>query len=240
MAGLVAHCTAGFTPVQAATAALTFASYNVAYILMIKTNHRSQFYGTPLVSLCCNLSWELLVSLLFPSRYNCYAAANGMWLVFNAVILYQTFLYGPREWARSGGGGAAVHFRSLAACTLAACAALMYLLMKQIGDDSNEGAYTSWALALLEPALALSMLHHRRSSRGQSLAAATLKLVSHVSGAAVSYLVSPKPNGADLSTPLFIYLYFLCCALPVVFIAALRRQQALEAQQAGERRAKHE
>jgi hypothetical protein len=243
MSSLLHQCLQPFPSwAQASAVLVTYAAYSVAYTFMIAKNRRDRSYGVPLLCLASNISWEIQTTLVIQSNYACYSLANGTWLAMNMIIMAQTFYYGPTEWRRStpwlrtiGASWFHALFAMVSACTYI----FWQLFMQQTGDDANDAAYSSWVMALLEAVLTLAMLHQRQSSRGQSVLAACFKTVSVTAAATISILVSPKPNGADLSTPLFMYVYALVIVLNAMYAVMLRAQQRREQRGAAHAAAPH-
>lgn len=194
------------------------------YIMIIRVGLRDRTYGMPLLALCGNLSWE--ANYAFIRHYNMPLSLTSLiWLLLDCAILYTVVRFGPAQfpwlprWLFFCGLGV----------MMAMCCVGMEVLIRyfEAGGREAGGNYSGLTQNLLMSALFLSMLVHRRSTSGQSMAIAVCKALPTVLGAAAVYLWV-KDGGVE-SSPLLIFLGGSTLVLDMSYVAgvwAVRRSTA--------------
>jgi hypothetical protein len=66
----------------------------VTYGLIIRRCFLDKSYGLPLVSICLNISWELLASWVWPNPVPLWHAFDRAWFFVDLVVLYQLLRHG--------------------------------------------------------------------------------------------------------------------------------------------------
>lgn len=68
-------------------------AWAIAYLLIIRRTHLDRVPAIPLIAVCANMSWEFLFAFAFPEPWGIVAF---IWLMLDAIILAQFFLYGSK------------------------------------------------------------------------------------------------------------------------------------------------
>ncbi|KAI1389673.1 uncharacterized protein F4822DRAFT_399218 [Hypoxylon trugodes] len=76
------------------------AMWTITYILYVVQAYRDKSYGMPLVSLCANISWELLYGVVYPTSVGQFVAFTS-WLITDIGIVYVTIKFGPSQWKQA-------------------------------------------------------------------------------------------------------------------------------------------
>ncbi len=146
-----------FTPIMLGSGLF----WTVTYLLIIRRGFRDQTYGMPLVALCANLAWEFIFSIVHP-RGPIQRFVNIVWLLCDAVILYQALRFGPREFPTVPKSVFYLMFG------LALATSFCAVLFMSYEFNDMDGVYAAFGQNLMMSVLFIAMLYHRRSLRGQS------------------------------------------------------------------------
>jgi hypothetical protein len=210
----------------------------VAYLSIIRAGRRDRTYGVPVVALAANLAFEAHWTLrttfgwfgplpggaTMPHAeltYRCMALWSLSWLLLNLVVLGQFLRFGHREFPQLG----RTQFRSLAALVIGLGGAVLLLFQHDVGEGRGVPALTSVAIAFMDAALFLGFVNHRRSLRGQSLAAAVSRTVGDTSGC-LAIVIGVWVFGYPEPHPHIAILWVLVggtVALDLLYTAALLR-----------------
>lgn len=176
----------GLSTVEACLVGLSGLSWTLVYLITIKKDFADQTYGMPLAALAINFAWEFRYSLF------CYTLndidlfiqiINTIWCVFDAVIVYTIFKFGPKayseEYQRHIGRKT---FMTSFLGMLAFCFVFIFVANQALagsvvcGDSSLECAkFIAYCQNLMMSALFISMNWRRGSMRGQSFSIAFFK-----------------------------------------------------------------
>jgi hypothetical protein len=153
---------------------ITALAWTMVYILVIRRNYLEKTYGIPLAALGGNFAWELIFSLLVRPQVMdeeawLWIGINCTWLVFDVIIVIQTFIYGPREkWPSKP-----FFYGALAAALIFGFAGVLTMAYQ---FQDWDGRWTSFVDNLMMSLLFINMLF-QRGIRGQSIYIALSKLV---------------------------------------------------------------
>jgi len=230
--------------VMVTLAVLMFGAWSLTYVIVIVKGFRDKTYGIPFPNSCLNFAWEFifafdltggLPAFVFPLRLGHFA-----WLAPDAVILYQTWKFGPSmqrpTWLKE-------HFRWVFVSVFAVC----FLIISTYHVYAHDvfGVASSWIINVLMSWLFIRMLLDRKTRiaengtiQGMSVPAAWCKLIGNAAGAifCVFWWPAQFSNGAlvqagvTIAEPesyVFLYvLYVVNIALDIVLIYLLREREA--------------
>lgn len=171
--------------------------WTVTYLLIIRRGFRDQTCGMPLVALCANLAWEFIFSIVHPhgpiQRF-----VNIVWLLCDAVILYQALRFGPREFPRVPKRVFYLMFG------LALATSFCAVLFMSYEFNDMDGVYAAFGQNLMMSVLFIAMLYHRRSLRGQSGSIGICKRIGAALASLAFYLYTDVAGQSILLQFLFI------------------------------------
>lgn len=200
------------------------AIWALTYVLIIRRGFLDQTYGMPLVALCANVSWELIFSFMYPPEDPSYRNVHYFWFFLDLIIVYQLLKHGPREFVRLSKRTFYAMFG------LALVTSFCTLLFFTWEFKDYDGYYSAFGQNLLMSVLFITMLHARRSLRGQSLYIALSKMLGTTLYSLALYLDPPALGLRDSEVSLL--LLFLSIAILlfdliyVVMVWARRRVEA--------------
>lgn len=85
----------GFSPGMLVLGIINYALWTAAYVLVIRVGFRQKSYGIPFACIPINFTWEFLYSTTIVTQPGPFFIwGNRVWLVLDAIILYQLFRYG--------------------------------------------------------------------------------------------------------------------------------------------------
>lgn len=192
--------------------------WTLAYLLIIRRGFLDRTYGMPLVALCANLAWELIFSFIYPHDLP-QRAVNVVWFSFDLVILLQLLLYGPREFP----GLPRRAFYAVFALALAT--SFGAVLTVTLEFDDFDGVYSAFGQNLMMSVLFLTMLHARRSLRGQSVSIALLKMSGTALASFAFYFYNPEYDGSVLLPFLYVAILVFDGIYAGAVIVCARRQR---------------
>ncbi|MBM0276132.1 transmembrane-type terpene cyclase [Micromonospora tarensis] len=146
------------------------------YIMMLRRQIIEKVPAIPVLALCANISWEITYAFIYPI-YPQMRITLYFWIPLNLVILYLAVRYGRRDFpslSRRAYGWLIAGW-SLFALTF------MPLATREF--DDRLGVYTTVFVVVFMDAAFVVMLWNRRSTIGQTMYIAVLKMVVDVSGA---------------------------------------------------------
>ena len=164
-----------------------------AYLLIIKRGFQDKSCGMPMIALCFNFSWELIFGYIEPDAPP-QDLVNQVWLLVDAVIVYQYLRYGRRRFPANAPSWlfAPSFFVSL-------LLAFGMVMTFTIQFDDFGGPWSGWTMNFAMSGLFIWWVLVRDDVDGQSIYIALFKLVGTL--------------GIDLAqhqlTPDDVYLQFL-------------------------------
>lgn len=196
------------------TDALTLISglcWTGVYVLIIIRSYRDKTYGMPFWALAFNLSWEAIFSfVLLPTspEWLLQLWINRVWLLFDAAILVAYFKWGKKEWSTTL---PKVLFYPYSLLVLLTGYLFVYLLSVEL--DHSQGMYAAFIQNLMMSWLFIRMVQRRKSTAGQSIGIASLKLVGTLAPTII--------YGAK--SPFVMFLGLSCFVADVVYLFLLIR-----------------
>ena len=146
------------------------------YVMMLRREIIDKVPAIPVLALCANVSWEITYAFIYPI-YPQMRITLYFWIPLNLAILFLAVRYGRRDfpslsrpaygWLIGGWSLFALSFMPLATREF----------------DDRLGVYTTVFVVVFMEASFVVMLWNRRSTVGQTMYIAVLKMVVDVSGA---------------------------------------------------------
>jgi len=190
------------------------------FVLIIRRGFRDRSYGMPLAAAIANLSWDFLVSFVYPAPAP-QVYFEVLFIAFDAVILYQVFRSWRTEFPTLTPG---LFFASLALMFVAAWA-----LMLSIRVDFNDSlsVYSGFGGNLMGSMLFVVMLLQRNDLRGQSFYIALFKWIGTAS-ASVAFIVYRLPGyEQSLLAPVLCIGMFVFDLMYVILVYRMCRRQGI-------------
>jgi hypothetical protein len=188
------------------TGALAWA---LAYLLIIRRGFKDRRLGIPWLAVSANVAIELAYAVpLRTTTPPSYALVYGIWLMLDAVIVFQALAYRrvvdppvvPARWLP-------------AALAVATGAAFALVLLIAAALDDRDGRYSAFLVNVLMSALFLTMLRAPGDVRGQSIYVAWAKLVG-----TASFAVMVNATGFS---PVIAAAGAICLVLDALYVARL-------------------
>ncbi|RHZ54852.1 FAD-dependent monooxygenase spyC [Aspergillus thermomutatus] len=146
---------------------LTGMSWVINYILTARKIFRDRACGMPLVCLCCNIAWEMMVVLIHRPPYFLMDVFFALWLSINMVILYGSVKFSMKAQLPSP----LMHKHLPLIIVLTIMGFLSgYLVLAQMFDPTKGVWWGGMFSLLLMSASCLGQLVHRGSTHGASWA----------------------------------------------------------------------
>ncbi|KAJ5332658.1 uncharacterized protein N7506_006441 [Penicillium brevicompactum] len=73
----------------------------INYIGMVYISFKERTYGMSIMPLCCNIAWEAVYCLVYPSKSGLELGVFAVGLLINFMIIYTAVTYSPREWSHA-------------------------------------------------------------------------------------------------------------------------------------------
>lgn len=70
----------------------------VNYVGMVYTSFRDKTYGMAIMPLCCNIAWEIVYGLIYPSKSRLEQGVFLSGLTLNFAVMYAAIKFAPNEW----------------------------------------------------------------------------------------------------------------------------------------------
>lgn len=77
------------------------AGWTINYIGMVYQSFHDKTYGMAIMPLCCNIAWEIVYSLIYPSKSLIERGVFLIGLTINFAIIYAAVKFAPNEWTHS-------------------------------------------------------------------------------------------------------------------------------------------
>ncbi|KAI8915370.1 hypothetical protein DFJ77DRAFT_365616 [Powellomyces hirtus] len=187
------------------------AMWVTCYVAMAFKNYKDKSYGMPMLCLCLNLSWEFIMTVIHPVIIPDVWYASVLWVLFDLILLYQTYIYAPNEFRDQPFLQKRTTFMIVAGIAAGLPGIIFFL------DYAHDVRLGLLAGLVLNTALAISyvaMLISRKSSRGQSLLIAASKGL----GSTAAWVLN---IGLGFDHKFLLYLYVLNMATDAVYTTAL-------------------
>ncbi|KAF2462741.1 uncharacterized protein BDR25DRAFT_386151 [Lindgomyces ingoldianus] len=139
----------------------------VAYILYMRQSYRDHSYGMPLLSLCANISWELVYGFFYPPGVAEFVTFAPYFLV-DLGLVYTTLKFGANEWKQS-----AIVQKNLPLIVFIGSAALTaaHWCFAVLFTDIHQASFWSgYACQIIVSWAAIAQIVSRASTRGHTLA----------------------------------------------------------------------
>jgi paspaline synthase len=73
----------------------------INYVGMVYKSFKDRTYGMSLMPLCCNIAWEVVYSLIYPSQSWIERGVFLSGLAINFGIMYSAIKFSPNEWTHA-------------------------------------------------------------------------------------------------------------------------------------------
>ena len=159
------------------TDALTLTSglcWTLVYLLIIVRSFRDKTYGMPYWALAFNFSWEFIFSFLLSidsPDLQLQLVVNRVWLLFDLAIFAAYFMYGQKEWPSQIPRSLFYPYSVLVLLT-----GFLFVYLLSVELDHSQGMYAAFLQNLMMSWLFIAMLVRRKSTAGQSVWIAGLKM----------------------------------------------------------------
>jgi hypothetical protein len=197
-----------------ALAGPTALGWLLTYVLAIRQALVDRRVGIPAYLVAVNFAWEFSLTFVLeqtPSQRQ----INFLWVLFNAVLLYQALRYGPRDYPALS----ARVFRWSFLGVLLWAAVMVVVGANEFHD--REGMYTGMIIQVPLSAAFLLMLKRRGSSVGQSMQLAAAKLVGSLFAGLTAFVLYPSHHLLQVLVPTYV-------VLDIAYVVLLRRTMRLE------------
>lgn len=214
--------------------------WTIAYIWIIYRGFKDKTCGMPLMVLGLNWAWEFIFCFLgspivpagsmldLTAQTTVQRIMDGMWFVFDCVILYLKFKYGREEYkATMPHAPKWMYYPYLIVIILISFGCVLFSVNEW--NDHN-GVYAAYIQNIFISATFISMLFRRGNSKGQSMGIAICKWLGTLAPSLMGALVMYREYGATWSIfvdfqfmPLMKFLIECCFLFDVIYIIALYR-----------------
>lgn len=182
----------------------------VVYALIIRQGFRDRRVGMPVLAVGSNIAWEFTYAFVFPQP-PVLQIASLLWFFVDVVILVQVFKYGRKDFP----GFSTRSYVWTLVGWLTFTFSFMILQTYELGD--TRGGYSTFFVVPFMQMMFVLTLRVRRSSVGQSMYIAVLKLIGDIPGFIV--LMAWFPNRY-----LYVLLFTTEIFFDVLYLVLLRRQ----------------
>ncbi|MFK0120485.1 hypothetical protein [Streptomyces sp. NPDC090994] len=197
-----------------ALAGPTAAGWLLTYVLAIRQAFTDRRVGIPAYLVAVNFAWEFSLTFVLEQTPT-QRQINVLWVMFNAVLLYQALRYGPRDYP----GLTPRLFRWSFAGVLLWAAVMVVVGANEFHD--RDGMYTGMIIQVPLSASFLLLLKRRGSSTGQSMQLAVAKLVGSLFAGLTAFVVYPSHHLLQVLVPTYV-------ALDIAYVVLLRRTMRRE------------
>nr|WGJ63576.1 terpene cyclase [Aspergillus striatus] len=73
----------------------------INYLGMVYQSFREETYGMAIIPLCCNIAWEIVYAVIYPSKDSHERGVFFGGLIINLAIIYAAIRFSPNEWAHA-------------------------------------------------------------------------------------------------------------------------------------------
>ncbi|KAL4799153.1 hypothetical protein BDV19DRAFT_385403 [Aspergillus venezuelensis] len=135
------------------------------YILMTYYSFRDKTYSMSMLPLCCNIAWEFVYGVLYPSSTFVVRPVILSWLVLNCLVVYAAIKYSPNEWSHAP--LVQRHLPLLFIVGIAACTGFHIALIRKF-DPATAFLWSARSCQVLLSIGGLFQLLSRSSTKGGS------------------------------------------------------------------------
>ncbi len=192
----------------------TAAGWLLTYVLAIRQAFVDRRVGIPAYLVAVNFAWEFSLTFVLEQTPT-QRQINFLWVLFNAVLLYQALRLGPRDYP----GLSPRVFRWSLVGVLVWASAVVVAGANEFHD--RDGMYTGMIIQVPLSASFLLMLKRRGSSAGQSMHLAVAKLVGSLFAGLTAFVLYPSHHLLQVLVPTYV-------ALDIVYVVMLRRTMRRE------------
>lgn len=195
-------------------AAPTALGWTLTYLLAIRQAILDGRVGIPAYLVAVDFAWEFTLTFVLQQTPR-QRQIDFLWAICDAVLLYQVFRYGRRDYQRMS--PRAFRWSVIGVVVWAALAVLAGA--NEFHD--TDGMYTGMIIQVPLSASFLLMLNRRGSSVGQSMYIAVAKFVGSLAAGLTAFLVYPAHH-------LFLVLVPTYVVIDIVYLLRLRRVMRAE------------
>lgn len=180
--------------------------WSTVYLVLIYQGFKHRSYGMPFLALGLNFAWETIYSFyhLNPGDISLQRGINIFWFLFDAIILYQYFVFGKQYFPKKMN---AQWFIPASVVVLGICFLIEWMFLMEFG--ARPGAkYSAFLQNLLMSYLFIDMLLKRSSTKEFSMIVAIAKWI----GTLAPTILFGMENSFILAIGL------LCSALDIAYI----------------------
>ncbi|KAL3434222.1 hypothetical protein BDV09DRAFT_186019 [Aspergillus tetrazonus] len=73
----------------------------INYIGMVYRSFQEKTYGMAIIPLCCNIAWEIVYAVIYPSQNVAERGVSLAGLLINFAVIYAAIRFSPNEWAHA-------------------------------------------------------------------------------------------------------------------------------------------
>ena len=212
--------------------------WTIAYIVIIYRGFKDKTCGMPLLVLGLNISWEFMFAFMgepffHEGSFFCVTAqttvqriVDGVWFIFDCVILYLKFKYGRDEYEKALPGFGKKMFIPYVLFIIFISFQAVWFISMELND--HQGAYAAYQQNIFISALFIPMLMRKGSTDGQSMIIAICKCLGTVAPSAMGGIVLiytyhvPVTQFLYMSTmPYMKLLIGSCLMFDIIYIISL-------------------
>ncbi|MCU4748860.1 MULTISPECIES: hypothetical protein [unclassified Streptomyces] len=184
------------------------------YVLAIRLALREGWTAIPAPLVAVNFAWEFSLTFVL-EQTETQRQINVLWCVFNVVLLYLAFRYGPRDYPAL----TLRAFRWMMTGVLLWAAVIVVVGANEFHD--RDGMYTGMIIQVPLSASFLLLLKRRGSSAGQSMHIAATKFAGSLFAGMTALVVYPSHHLLQVLVVTYV-------ALDITYIVLLRRTMLRE------------
>ena len=200
-------------------------AWTIVYISSIQIGFRHKNYAIPFWAIALNIAWEIFHGVfdLWELGPQLQIIINGVWALFDVVILYTYFKYGRRYFPKNIKTG---WFYTWSIAGLIISFAIQYIFIVEFGTMLG-GGYAAFLQNLLMSFLFIAMFIQRNGTEGQSLTIAISKWIGTLAPTVLFGIIGSNsmggPNRFMLGTGIIIAV--IDTAYIVIIANAKRREK---------------
>lgn len=190
---------------------ITGVVWTIIYIMIIRRGFLDKYPAMPVLAVGSNIAWEFTFAFAFPPKPPEMQIVSVLWFAIDAVILSQVFRYGRKDFPTMS--------RSSYSWMLTGWLVFTFLFLPISAYEFNDatGGYTTFFVVPFMQFMFVMMLRARRSTAGQTIYIALLKLIGDIPGAIVLFSWYP-------GRPLFALLFATEIFFDIFYIVLLYRR----------------
>jgi hypothetical protein len=199
-------------------------AWTLVYINCIRLGFKQKTYCIPLWALSLNFAWEVWhgifdLQTLGPQLQ---VVINGIWALFDSVIIYTFFRFGKRYFPKNLKPG---WFYARGIASLIVSFLVQYAFVKESGTVMG-GGYAAFLQNLLMSVLFIAMLQNRNGTEGQSLTIAISKCIGTLAPTILFGIIgSTAMNGPNRFMLIIGLIIFVFDGIYIVMLGKFRRME---------------